>query len=111
MLLGTLSWAYGFGTTYIKSPDARRVFAQIGWGSNLGKLYLNGVEISGAAIPGKHLFSWWAHFELPLKQGWNTLTILSGDYNGWWDYRMEVADATNALLFSTKPTDPGRLRG
>ncbi len=96
--------AYGFGITYIKSPDARRVFAQIGWGSNLGRLYLNGVEIPGAAIPGKHLFSWWAHFELPLKEGWNTLTILSGDYNGWWDYRMEVADPTNVLQFSSKPT-------
>ena len=103
---GNAELAYGFSTSYIKSPDARRVFAQIGWGSNLGKLYLNGVEIPGAAIPGKHLFSSWAHFELPLKQGWNTLTILSGDYNGWWDYRMEVADATNALQFSTKPTDP-----
>ena len=97
--------AYGFGTTYIKSPDERRVFAQIGWGSNLGRVYLNGVGISGAAIPGEHLFSWWAHFELPLKAGWNTLTILSGDYNGWWDYRMEVADPMNVLQFSTKPVD------
>ena len=97
--------AYGFGTAYIKSPDERRVFAQLGWGSNLGRLYLNGVEISGAAIPGEHLFSWWAHFELPLKAGWNTLTILSGDYNGWWDYRMEVADPMNALHFSTTPVD------
>ena len=92
--------AYGFGMTYIESPDARRVFAQIGWGSNLGRVYLNGVEIPGAAIPGKHIFSWWAHFELPLKAGWNTLTVLSGDYNGWWDYRMEVADPKNVLQFS-----------
>ena len=71
---GNAELAYGFGMTYIKSPNERRVFAQIGWGSNLGRLYLNGIEISGAAIPGKHLFSWWAHFELPLKAGWNTLT-------------------------------------
>ena len=97
--------AYGFGTSYIKSPDARRIFAQIGWGSNLGRLYLNGVEIPSAAIPGEHLFSSWAHFELPLKTGWNTLTILSADYNGWWDYRMEVADPTKVLQFSTKPID------
>ena len=97
--------AYCFGMTYIKSPDARRVFAQIRWGNNLGRLYLNGVEISEAAIPGKHLFSWWAHFELPLKEGWNTLTILSGDYNGWWDYRMEIADPTDALQFGVKSSD------
>ncbi len=96
--------AYGFGVTYIKSPDIQRVFAQIGWGSNLGRIYINGVEIPGAAIPGKNLFSWWAHFELPLKEGWNTLTILSGDYNGWWDYRMEVADPTKSLQFSSNPT-------
>lgn len=103
---GNAEMAYGFGMTYIKSPDARRVFAQIGWGSNLGRIYLNGVEIPGAAIPGKHLFSWWAHFELSLKEGWNILTILSGDYNGWWDYRMEVADPTNALEFGVKlPTE------
>ena len=100
---GDAELAYGFGMSYIKSPDARRVFAQIRWGGNLGKLYLNGVEISDAAIPGEHLFSWWAHFELPLKAGWNTLTILSGDYNGYWDYRMEVADPMDALQFSTKP--------
>ena len=98
--------AYGFGISYIKSPDARQIFAQIGWGSNLGRLYLNGVEISSAAIPGEHLFSGWAHFELPLKAGWNTLTILSGDYSGWWDYRMEVADPTKVLQFSTRPIDP-----
>ena len=96
---GSAELAYGFGMTYIKSPDARRVFAQMGWGSNLGRLYLNGVEIPDAVIPGKHLFSWWAHFELPLKEGWNTLMILSGDYNGWWDYRMEIADPENALQF------------
>ena len=98
-------WAYGFGMTYIKSPDARRVFSQIRWGSNLGRLYLDGVEILSATTPSEHLFSGWAHFELPLKEGWNTLTILSGDYNGWWDYRMEVADPMNTLQFSTKPAD------
>ena len=97
--------AYGFGMTYIKSPGARHVFAQIRWGSNLGRLYLNGIEISGAATASEHLFSGWAHFELPLKEDWNTLTILSGDYNGWWDYRMEVADPTDVLQFSTKPSD------
>ena len=102
---GDAELAYGFGMSYIKSPDARRVFAQIRWGGNLGRLYLNGVEISGAAIPGKHIFSWWAHFALPLKAGWNTLTILSGDYNGYWDYRMEIADPTDTLQFSTKPVD------
>ena len=102
---GNAELAYGFAISYIKSPNEQRVFAQIRWGSNLGRLYLNGIEISGAAIPGKHLFSWWAHFELPLKAGWNTLTILSGDYNGWWDYRMEVADPTDALEFSVKPID------
>ncbi len=104
-IFGNAEMAYGFGISYIKSPDARRVFAQIGWGGNLGKIYLNGVEVPGAAIPGKHLYSWWAHFELPLKEGWNTLTILSGDYNGWWDYRMEVADPTKVLEFSAKPTN------
>ncbi|MDE0637195.1 MAG: metallophosphoesterase [Candidatus Poribacteria bacterium] len=104
-IFGNAEMAYGFGISYIKSPDERRVFAQIGWGGNLGKIFLNGVEIPGAAIPGKHLYSWWAHFELPLKEGWNTLTILSGDYNGWWDYRMEVADPTKVLEFSAKPTN------
>ena len=104
-VFGNAELAYGFGTSYIKSPNERRVFAQIRWGSNLGRLYLNGVEISEAAIPGEHLFSWWAHFELPLKKGWNTLTILSGDYNGWWDYRMEVADPMKVLHFSMKPID------
>lgn len=94
--------AYGYGVSYIKSSSKRRVFAQMGWGSNLGKVYLNGVEIPNAAIPGKDLFSWWAHFELTLKEGWNTLTVLSADYNGWWDYRMEIADPADELVFSSQ---------
>ena len=101
---GNAEMAYGFGITFIKSPDSRKVFAQIGWGSNLGRIYVNGEEIPGAAIPGEHIYSWWAHFELHLQKGWNTLIILSADYNGWWDYRMEIAAPSNVLKFSIKPT-------
>lgn len=104
-IFGNAELTYSYAMSYIKSPDTRSVFAQIRWGGNLGKIYLNGVEIPGAAIPGKHLYSWWAHFELPLKEGWNTLTILSGDYNGYWDFRMEIADPTKALEFGTKSTN------
>ena len=102
-IFGNAELTYSYAMSYIKSPDTRSVFAQIRWGGNLGRLYLNGVEISGAAIPGKHLYSWWAHFELPLKEGWNTLSIISGDYNGYWDFRMEVADPTKALEFGLTP--------
>ena len=104
-IFGNAELTYVYAISYIKSPDARHVFAQIRWGGNLGRLYLNEVEIPNAAIPGKDIYSWWAHFELPLKEGWNTLTIISGDYNGYWDYRMEVADPTNALQFrATSPS-------
>ncbi len=104
-IFGNAELTYSYAMSYIKSPDTRSVFAQIRWGGNLGRLYLNGVEIPGASIPGKYLYSWWAHFELPLKEGWNTLTILSGDYNGYWDFRMEIADPTKALEFGTKSTN------
>lgn len=97
--------AYGYGVSYIKSPTDRRVFAQMGWGSNLGKIYLNGEEIIDAVIPGENIFSWWAHFEMELKEGWNTLTILSADYNGWWDFRMEIADPADELIFSSQPKE------
>ncbi len=103
-IFGNAELTYIYAMSYIKSPDARHVFAQIRWGGNLGRIYLNDVEIPGAAIPGKDLYSWWAHFELPLKEGWNTLSILSGDYNGYWDFRMEIADPTKALEFKAKPT-------
>ena len=102
-LFGEAEFTYGFGTSYIKSPDMRDVFAQIKWGGNLGKIYVNGKEVEGAGIPNEHLYSWWVHFQLPLEEGWNSLTILSADYNGYWDYRMEVADPTDSLKFSTKP--------
>lgn len=103
-IFGNAELTYIYAMSYIKSSDARHVFAQIRWGGNLGRIYLNGVEIPGAAIPGEHLYSWWAHFELPLKKGWNTLAILSGDYNGYWDFRMEIADPTDALEFKAKLT-------
>ncbi len=105
-LFGNAEMTYGFGMTYIKSPDARKVFAQVRWGGNLGKIYLNGVEIPNARIPNKNLFSWWIHFELPLKKGWNSFTFLTADYNGFWDFRLEVADAENILQFcAKKPKD------
>lgn len=103
-IFGNDELTYIHAMSYIKSSDARHVFAQIRWGGNFGRLYLNEVEIPNAAIPGKDLYSWWAHFELPLKEGWNTLSILSGDYNGYWDFRMEIADPTDALEFKAKPT-------
>ena len=102
---GNPEWAFGYGVTHIKSPDARRVFAQIGWGCHLGKIFLNAVEIPAASAPGSHLFRGWAHFELPLKAGWNTLTIQSGDYTGGWDYRMEIADPSNELQFRANLTN------
>ncbi len=102
-LFGEAEFTYGFGKSYIKSPDNQEVFAQIKWGGNLGKIYVNGKEVEGTGIPNKHLYSWWVHFQLPLEEGWNSLTILTADYNGYWDYRMEVADPTDSLKFSTKP--------
>ena len=99
------NWAFGYGMTHVKSPDERYVFAQIGWGSNLGRIFLNGVEIRAASARGTHLYRGWAHFELPLKAGWNTIVIQTGGYTGRWDYRMEVADPTKALQFSLKGAD------
>lgn len=99
------NWAFGYGMTHVKSPDERRVFAQIGWGSNLGRLFLNGVEVPAASARGTHLYRGWAHFELPLKAGWNTIVIQTGDYTGRWDYRMEVADPTEALQFRVQGSD------
>ncbi len=101
-VFGNPNWAFGYGMTHVKSPDKRYVFAQIGWGSNLGRLFLNGVEIPAASARGIHLYRGWAHFELPLKTGWNTIVIQTGDYTGGWDYRMEVADPTDALQFGVK---------
>jgi hypothetical protein len=96
-------WASAYGVTYIKSPDERQVFAEVRWGSNLGRLFLNGVEIDAAARPGEHLFYGRVYVELPLKAGWNTVTIHSGDYTGGWSYQMVVDNTTNDLQFSTNP--------
>ena len=96
-------WASAYGVTYIKSPDARQVFAQIRWWSNLGRLFVNGVEINLATAPGEHLFYGRAYVELPLKAGWNTVTVHSGDYTGGWSYQMAVDNTKNVLEFSTNP--------
>ena len=96
-------WASAYGVTYIKSPDARKVFAEIRWGSNLGRLFINGVELTTAARPGEYLFSGRVYVELPLEAGWNTLTVHSGDYTGGWSYQMAVDNTMNALQFSASP--------
>lgn len=96
-------WASAYGVTYIKSPDARQVFAQIRWSSSLGRLFVNGVEISAAAAPGEHLFYGRAYVELPLKAGWNTVTVHSGDYTGGWSYQIAVDNTMEVLQFSTHP--------
>lgn len=93
-------WASAYGVTHIKSPDARKVFAEIRWGSNLGRLFINGVELTTAARPGEHLFYGRVYVELPLEAGWNTITVHSGDYTGGWSYQMAVDNTTNALQFS-----------
>ena len=104
-VFGNPDWVFGYGLLFVKSPDERPVFAQVGWGSNLGRFFLNGVEVPEASVPGPHLYRGWAHFELPLKAGWNTIMIQTGDYKGGWDYRVEVADPMKALQFSVKGTD------
>ncbi|MDE0014344.1 MAG: metallophosphoesterase [Candidatus Poribacteria bacterium] len=96
-------WASAYGVTYIKSPDVQQVFAQIRWWSNLGRLFINGVEINLAAAPGEHLFYGRAYVELPLKAGWNIVTVHSGDYTGGWSYQMAVDNTKNMLEFSTNP--------
>ncbi len=96
-------WASAYGVTHIKSPDARKVFAEIRWGSNLGRLFVNGVELATAARPGEHLFYGRVYVELPLKVGWNTITVHSGDYTGGWSYQMAVDNTKNALQFSATP--------
>ena len=96
-------WASAYGVTYIHSPDERQAFAEIRWGSNLGRLFINDVEIDTAARPGEHLFFGRVYVELPLKAGWNTVTIHSGDYTGGWSYRMAVDNTTNDLQFSPNP--------
>ena len=96
-------WASAYGVTYIKSSDARNVFAEIRWGSNLGRLFVNGVELATAARPGEHLFYGRVYVELPLKVGWNTITVHSGDYTGGWSYQMAVDNTTNTLQFSATP--------
>ncbi len=96
-------WASAYGVTHIKSPDARKVFAEIRWGSNLGRLFINGVELTTAARPGEHLFYGRVYVELPLEAGWNTITVHSGDYTGGWSYQMAVDNTTNALQFSANP--------
>ncbi len=95
--------AFGYGVTHIRSPDARTVFAQIRWGCDLGRLFLNGVAVPGAGVPGASLFRGRVHLELRLKAGWNVLTVQSGDYNGAWDFQLEIADGKDELQFRAHP--------
>lgn len=98
-------WAFAYAVTYIKSPDDRTVFAQIRWGSNLGRLSINGVEIQEASVPEADLFFSWAYVELPLTAGWNTVMVKSADYTGGWHYRMWVENRMGALTFSHQMLD------
>ena len=102
-VLNKPEWASAYGVTYIKSPNARQVFAEIRWGSNLGRLFINDVEVKTAARPGEHLFYGRVYVELPLKAGWNTVTVHSGDYTGGWSYQMAVDNTMKELQFSTSP--------
>ena len=103
--LGGPDWAFAYAVTHIKSPDDRIVFAQIRWGSELGRLSVNGVEIQEASVPEAELFFNWAYIELPLKAGWNTVMVKSADYTGGWHYRMWVENQMDALVFSHQMLD------
>ncbi len=99
-VLGGPDWAFAYAVTYIKSPDDQIVFAQIRWGSELGRLSVNGVEIQEASVPEADLFFSWAYIELPLQAGWNTVMVKSADYTGGWHYRMWVENQMDTLVFS-----------
>ena len=103
--LGEPDWAFAYAVTHIKSPDDRIVFAQIRWGSELGRLSVNGVEIQKASVPEAELFFNWAYIELPLKADWNTVMVKSADYTGGWHYRMWVENQMDALVFSHQMPD------
>ena len=103
--LGEPDWAFAYAVTHIKSPDDRIVFAQIRWGSELGRLSVNGVEIQEASVPEADLFFNWAYIELPLKADWNTVIVKSADYTGGWHYRMWVENQMDALVFSHQMPD------
>ena len=103
--LGEPDWAFAYAVTHIKSPDDRIVFAQIRWGSELGRLSVNSVEIQEASVPEAELFFNWAYIELPLKAGWNTVMVKSADYTGGWHYRMWVENQMDALVFSHQMPD------
>ncbi len=104
-VLGDPDWAFAYAVTHIKSPDDRIVFAQIRWGSELGRLFVNGVEIQKASVPESDLFFSWAYVELPLKAGWNSVTVKSANYTGGWHYRMWVENRMDALTFSHQMPD------
>ena len=104
-VLGDPDWAFAYAVTHIKSPDDRTVFAQIRWGSELGRLFVNGVEIQEASVPEADLFFSWAYVELPLKAGWNSVTVKSADYTGGWHYRIWVENRMDALTFSHQMPD------
>ena len=103
--LGEPDWAFAYAVTHIKSPDDRIVFAQIRWGSELGRLSVNGVEIQEASVPEAELFFNWAYIELPLKADWNTVMVKSADYTGGWHYRMWVENQMDTLEFSHRMPD------
>ena len=97
---GEPDWVLAYAVTHIKSPDDKTVFAQIRWGSELGRLSVNGIEIQEASVPEARLFFGWTYIELPLKAGWNTVTVKSADYTGGWHYQMAVENRMDALVFS-----------
>ena len=104
-VFGDPDWAFAYAVTYIKSPDDRTVFAQIRWGSELGRVSVNGVEIQRASVPEADLFFSWAYVELPLKTGWNSVMVKSADYTGGWHYRMWVENQMDVLTFSHQIPD------
>lgn len=88
-----------YGACAVKSPREQDVYARFGI-DDYGQIYVNGHAIEDGRVfctQGAPTF-----VKLPLKAGWNSVTVKTGIKYGTWAFEIQFADPENELEFAPR---------
>lgn len=96
-LAPTPDHTFGYASCAVKSPRAKTVYAEFR-ADDMGQIYVN-----GAGIEDERIFrtrSDATYVALPMKEGWNTVTVKVANATGGWTFRLHFGDPASELQFA-----------
>ena len=87
-----------YGQCAVHSPREQLVAVSVK-GDDVTSVFANG-EDAHAGFPERGSSRSPDYFVLPLKKGWNKVTVKCADYTGGWGYHLQISDPEKDLVFA-----------